>query len=73
MAVKPCPDCRKDVSDKAPSCPHCGRPMNNYGNWKRTTEGGKFLDPGENARGCLRVVLVVFILMVIGFVISSMQ
>jgi hypothetical protein len=24
MALKPCPECKKLVSDKAKTCPHCG-------------------------------------------------
>lgn len=27
MALIQCPDCRKDVSDIAPTCPRCGRPV----------------------------------------------
>jgi len=27
MPLKACPDCSKDVSDAAPACPHCGRPL----------------------------------------------
>jgi hypothetical protein len=27
MALSPCPECQKDVSDKAPTCPHCGVPL----------------------------------------------
>jgi hypothetical protein len=27
MALLPCPECKKDVSDKAPTCPHCGYPL----------------------------------------------
>ena len=27
MALHPCPECQKDVSDQAPSCPHCGMPL----------------------------------------------
>jgi hypothetical protein len=27
MALFPCPECQKDVSDKAPACPHCGVPL----------------------------------------------
>lgn len=24
----PCPECKKEVSDAAPTCPHCGHPLN---------------------------------------------
>ncbi len=27
MPLLECPDCRGKVSDQAPACPHCGRPM----------------------------------------------
>ena len=27
MALIKCPDCSKDISDAAPTCPNCGRPM----------------------------------------------
>lgn len=27
MPLVTCPDCEKQVSDAAPACPHCGRPM----------------------------------------------
>ena len=27
MALVACPDCSQQVSDAAPSCPHCGRPI----------------------------------------------
>lgn len=28
MALISCPECRREVSDKAPACPHCGYPIN---------------------------------------------
>ena len=28
MALINCPECDKEISDKAISCPHCGNPMN---------------------------------------------
>jgi len=28
MAIIKCPECNKDVSDKAASCPNCGNPIN---------------------------------------------
>jgi len=27
MSLITCPDCQKQISDQAPACPHCGRPM----------------------------------------------
>ena len=27
MSLIPCPECQKEISDKAPACPHCGNPM----------------------------------------------
>lgn len=27
MALVTCPDCKKECSDQAPTCPSCGRPM----------------------------------------------
>lgn len=27
MAMINCPECGKDISDKASSCPHCGNPL----------------------------------------------
>ena len=27
MALITCPDCKKEISESAPTCPHCGRPM----------------------------------------------
>ena len=29
MALINCPECGKEISDKAISCPNCGNPMNN--------------------------------------------
>jgi len=28
MALINCPECKKEISDKAQSCPHCGCPIN---------------------------------------------
>lgn len=27
MALIDCPECKRQISDKAPACPHCGNPM----------------------------------------------
>lgn len=28
MAIIACPDCQKEISSRAPACPHCGCPAN---------------------------------------------
>jgi len=29
MALIKCYECEKEISDKAPACPHCGAPVKN--------------------------------------------
>jgi predicted amidophosphoribosyltransferase len=29
MALINCPECKKEISDKAEACPNCGYPINN--------------------------------------------
>lgn len=36
MALIKCPECGKEVSDKAPNCPHCGMPMLLESAWEST-------------------------------------
>ena len=31
MALIKCPECGKEISDKARACPNCGNPMNQQG------------------------------------------
>lgn len=44
MALITCPDCKKEVSDKAPNCPGCGRPMSSFSSKSVQTKrkGGKY-------------------------------
>ncbi len=46
MAMIKCPECGRDVSDKAPSCPNCGCPINSNAAAKtdRSADIEKFLD-----------------------------
>ena len=36
-----CPECQRDVSDKALTCPHCGYPMNTPSSMKPRIRNGK--------------------------------
>ena len=41
MALVKCPECSGNVSDKAPTCPHCGYPMNTATSTKPRVRNGK--------------------------------
>jgi len=43
MALIKCPDCENNVSDSAPTCPHCGRPIDATGSAAPMTLFTKFL------------------------------
>lgn len=44
MALITCPECGKEVSDKAASCPNCGTPLNNAKNKKYCQHCGELID-----------------------------
>lgn len=44
MALITCPECGREVSDKATSCPNCGSPINNSGNTKFCQHCGEVID-----------------------------
>lgn len=39
MALINCPECNKEISDKAKSCPHCGCPINTNSKYKIVITG----------------------------------
>ena len=50
MALKQCPECKKEISDEANTCPHCGK---------------DFVYTGENFLGCLGCFGIIIIIAVI--------
>ena len=82
MGLINCPECGKEVSDQAQSCPHCGYPLEKneenvqrgvdaVGKWNPTQQQPKKLK--KKGRGCLIpfiVVLIIFILFCIGMSIG---
>lgn len=60
MALKKCPECGQDVSDKAEKCPHCGYEMNNIHESVQKPEKKK-RDPKKYTK-----LVVVLALLVVG-------
>jgi hypothetical protein len=62
MALIKCPECKKEISDIAPACPHCGMPM------KTTPSSMIQLDTAPNKRRKYKVRMLIFMPM---FIIGS--
>lgn len=70
MALKPCRECGKEVSDQAESCPHCG--IKNPGSVARSSPPPPAQPPSKKKRsGCLTVFGVCILLLVILTIIGS--
>ena len=75
MALVTCRDCGKQVSEQAPACPNCGRPMNTQPSKVEDVNAGGFMGkPGTMSHalnvGCatfLIGIVVVVILLAIKF------
>lgn len=57
MGLITCPDCSKEVSDRAPACPHCGAPLAETPDSGRpvnvVVKDGTFAAGAEAGRGCV--------------------
>jgi len=69
MALFNCPECRKEISDKANSCPYCGLPFNQSTEFvfKSLEPSAQPLKNKQQSFGCGTVILIVFL---IGFLSS---
>lgn len=71
MALIKCPDCDKEISDRAPTCPNCGCPMKEIQSVDVTDKNAEGLmgKPGTGTHalnvGCLTLIIGILILMVI--------
>lgn len=71
MALIKCPDCDKDISDKAPTCPSCGCPMksNQPANVTDKNAEGLMGKPGTGTHalnvGCATLLIGILILWII--------
>jgi len=76
MALIACPECAREISDKAATCPHCGNPMNRAVVTAPAPPAPPPAPKGEGCFlqtlnfGCLIVVLII-ILTVIGSCIGT--
>src|SRR5262249_35388945 len=52
MALISCPECRREVSDRAPACPHCGWPIAESG--RPGAQSGKGAPPVVFAARCYK-------------------
>lgn len=76
MALIKCPECGKEISDKAASCPNCGCPVHvednapeaKDGNIQETSEVPK---KKKGGRGILKIIIVIFAILVILVIIGS--
>ena len=49
MPLTQCPDCHNQISDRAPSCPHCGAPMAAGKPQRRRTQVVRYQEPSTPA------------------------
>jgi uncharacterized membrane protein YvbJ len=63
MSLMPCPACTKQISQDAPTCPHCGHPIRSVmgGNRASTTKPNFWRDPNVGAIGVLVIAILVFL------------
>lgn len=73
MALRPCADCNKEISEKAPSCPHCGAPQAAVPSTtaKRQSESSK--SSSAFVSGVILVLGVVIILVILRGAYPLMQ
>lgn len=61
MALRPCPECGKEVSDKAPTCPHCGAPQGEAASASSASTATSRRSPSQDRRRLTLILLVVVI------------
>jgi hypothetical protein len=70
MPMIQCPECKKEVSDQAPVCPHCGvRLERNY--WGVGGPSGGVHSQGQ-PEAAIKVIAVIIIIILIGWIISML-
>lgn len=76
MAIMKCPECGKEISDKAEYCPHCGYPIsiNNGNNSRRLNLKGKEKEVvvvKEKSSGCFGCLITLIVIIILGKVADA--
>lgn len=71
MALIKCPECEKEISDKAGTCPHCGCPISNTSNSSNTQQVTEVKKSNVNIKRILPIIIVVAIIAIIGIVVYN--
>ena len=72
MALISCPECKREISDRAQVCPNCGCPLSNDSTRVRTTEDS-FLTRNRNFGDLILYgpLLVIFFVLVVALMIRA--
>jgi predicted amidophosphoribosyltransferase len=75
MALITCPDCRKEISDLAPSCPNCGRPIKPVPPALEDVNAKRFMGkPGTMTHtlnvGCAALVIGIILIIFFAFLMA---
>lgn len=75
MALIKCPECEKEISNKATACPHCGCPVRSEGSQQSAistpTTSAQVLKQ-KKKHGCLTfIIILIFISFVVGSLINN--
>jgi hypothetical protein len=65
MALIKCPECQKEISDSAPSCPSCGYVL------KGKVESSAKPEKPKKKRGCLTVVIIILLFLVVAGIMGN--
>ena len=71
MALIKCPECEKEISDKAKSCPHCGCPLNEDNSMSSYIDENSIVksEPKKPDKKIIIIVLAVILAIAVGIII----
>jgi hypothetical protein len=73
MALIKCPDCGKEVSDIAPSCPNCGRPSDTQHYNQVVSNSSEVYGKKKSGKVWLIIIAIIFFLWLIGRMCSPVS